>query len=324
MKRVFAASIIGAAALAFGAVMRADVKTTEKMQIKFGGGLLGSMMNRAAGDAAKEGVVSSVAVKGNRLNRTNDATGQIIDLSEEKVYDLDVKKREYKVTTFEELRRRAKEAKEKAEKDMKNMSAEDKQNLDEAGKQFEFDVEVKETGQHKQVAGHNTREVIMTITAHEKGKKVEESGGFVMKNDIWLGPRIAALDEIGAFEMKFFQAVYGDLIDMQQMAAFAAMFPAFGKMSGRMQTEGKKLEGTALSTMTTFETVKSAEAMRGASEQPSSGGGGIAGRLAGRLAHRGPVEQKSTMMTTTTERLSVQTSASAEDVAIPAGFKEKK
>src|SRR4030095_16920073 len=134
MKRVLAAGILSAAALALAVIVRADVKTTERVQMKFGGGFLGAMMNRAAGDAAKEGVTQSVAVKGNRLSSLGDAIGQIIDLSEQKVYDLDVKKKEYKVTTFEERRRRAQEAREKAQKDMKDMPAEDKQNLEEAGK----------------------------------------------------------------------------------------------------------------------------------------------------------------------------------------------
>jgi len=323
MTRKTLAGILGTAALILAVAVHADVKTTEKIQIKFGGGFLGAMMNRAAGDAAKEGVTQTVAVKGNRLSAVGDATGQIIDLGEQKVYDLDVKKKEYKATTFEELRRRAQEAKDKAEKDMKNMPPEDKQNLEESGKEIEFTVDVKETGEKKQIAGHNTREVILTITAHEKGKKIEESGGFILTNDLWLAPRIAALDEIGAFYMKFFQAVYGDMIDMRQMAALAAMFPSLGKMNTRMQAESKKLDGTSLLTTTTFETMKSADQMKDAS-QPSSGGGGIGGRLASRIMRRGPVEQKSLLMTTTNERLTIQTSATADDVAIPAGFKEKK
>ena len=54
--------------------------------------------------------MSTVAVKGNRKATLNDTTGQIIDLGEEKVYELDMKKKTYKVTTFAELRRRMEEA----------------------------------------------------------------------------------------------------------------------------------------------------------------------------------------------------------------------
>ena len=58
-------------------------------------------------------LVGALAVKGNRMATMNDTTGQIIDLSEEKVYNLDLKKRTYQVTTFDELRKRMREARER-------------------------------------------------------------------------------------------------------------------------------------------------------------------------------------------------------------------
>jgi len=326
MKRFFATGAVLVVALTLVATVRADVKTREKVTFKLEG-LLGRMVNVFGGSAAKDGVVSTVALKGNRLARLSDSAGQIIDLSEQKVYDLDMKKKEYKVTTFDELRRRLQEAKEKAEKDAKNQSAEEKSQVEEAGKQLEFDASVKETGQKKNIAGYDTRQVILTITGHEKGKKIEESGGFIMNNDMWLGPKVAALDEIGAFQLKYVQAVYGEALqlDPSQMAALSAMFPSFQKMAQQLQTESRKMQGTALFTTMTFEGMKSAEQMKAASSQ-ESGGGGISGRLGGMLARkmRGPTEQRSTILTTTLERLSVEPSASADDVAIPAGFKEKK
>ena len=106
------------------------------------------------------------------------------------------------------------------------------------------------------------------------------------------------------------------------MATLMAMYPSMSKMSTRMQTEGAKMQGTPLLTTSTFETVKSAEQMKPGA-QPS-GGGGLGGMLANRMMKRGPAESHSTMMTTTIEKLSIETSASAEDVAIPTGFKEKK
>lgn len=326
MKRFFAVGTAIAIALTLATVARADVKTREKVTFKLEG-FLGRMMNVFGGAAAKDGVISTVAVKGNRLSRIADTTGQIIDLGEEKVYDLDMKKKEYKVTTFEELRRRLREAKEKAEKDAKNQPAEEKSELEESGKQIEFEADVKETGQRKTIAGYDTREVVLTITGHEKGKTIDESGGFIMTNDMWMGPRVAALDEIGAFQMKYVQAVYGEALQMdpQQMAALSAMFPSFQKMAQQLEQQGKKMEGTALFTTMTFESMKSAEEMKAAGSQ-ESGGGGISGRLGGMFARkmRGPAKQRSTILTTTVERLSVETSASAEDVAVPAGFKEKK
>lgn len=92
----------------------AEVKTREKTHISLGG-MIGKVFNIFGGKAAKEGIVATTAVKGNRKATMNDSTGQIIDLSEEKLYDLDMKKKTYEVTTFDELRRRMREAREKAE-----------------------------------------------------------------------------------------------------------------------------------------------------------------------------------------------------------------
>jgi hypothetical protein len=165
---------------------------------------------------------------------------------------------------------------------------------------------------------------VLTITAHEKGKKIEESGGFIMTNDMWLASKIAALDEVAAFQLKYFQAVYGEAlgIDPQQMTTMMAMFPSFQKMAGQMQAEGHKMQGTPLFTTTTFESMKSDEEMKSASSQKSSGG--LGGLLAKKMGGSGPPQQRATIMTTSLERLSIQPTASADDVAIPAGYKEKK
>ena len=56
----------------------AEVKTQQKTQVKFEG-MLGRMMGMFGGKAAKEGVVNTVAVKGNRKITIGDAGGQIID-----------------------------------------------------------------------------------------------------------------------------------------------------------------------------------------------------------------------------------------------------
>ena len=87
----------------------ADVKTRNHTQIKFEG-MLGRMVGMFGGKAAKEGIDSTAAVKGNRKATMTDTTERIVDLAEEKVYDIDLKKKTYTVTTFEELRRRMREA----------------------------------------------------------------------------------------------------------------------------------------------------------------------------------------------------------------------
>ena len=91
MNRPFrAAAPIVLLVLAASPAIRADVRSEEKARIEFAG-MLGRMVNLFGGKGAKEGIVSTVAVKGTRKATFNDTTGQIIDLGEEKVYELDMR-----------------------------------------------------------------------------------------------------------------------------------------------------------------------------------------------------------------------------------------
>lgn len=319
---------IATVVLSLASSIHADVKTQHKTSFQLGG-TLGAIANRFAGDAAKDGIVQTMALKGNRQMNTGPQAGQIIDITEEKVYDLDLRKKEYRVTTFAQLRKQWQDAQEKMKKDMKDAQGDQPADPKESGKQVEISVSVKETGQSKAIAGHNTREVIMTITMHEKGKTLEEGGGLVLTSDMWMAPKIAALDEISDFHVKYAKAIYGDAFmgaDMQQMGMAIAQYPSFKEMSERMAAEGKKLQGTPLATTVTLEAVRSAAEMSAAPAAPAaSSGGGLMGRLANRMAPKPkPTEARSKVFTSTDEMLSIAMAVDAADLAVPAGFKEKK
>jgi hypothetical protein len=310
----------------------AEVKTREKTHAKIEG-VIGGIMNIFGGKAAKEGVVSTSAVKGNRKATMNESTGQIVDLSEEKVYDLDLKKKTYEVTTFDELRRRMREAREKAEKDAANQKGKEEktEKPSEPQKEYQVDFDVKETGQRKQLAGYDAREVIMTVSLHEKGKTLEDSGGFVMTADSWLGPQIAALKELATFDQRYWQQLQGTEaagMSPEQMAAVLAAFPAVKQAMDRLSKEGTKLQGTPLATTTTFEMVKSKEMMaqQQTESQSNTSAGGLAGRLARRIQKKdeGDAKPRSLVFTAEHEVQEVSTSVAATDVDLPAGFKEKK
>jgi hypothetical protein len=322
MKRLVTLVAVGLAVALLAPALVADVKTQEKTIMKMEG-LLGGFVNRAAGGA--DGKTSTVALKGNRLAEFVADTGTIVDLTEEKIYSIDRKKKEYSVVTFAEMRAAMDKMRKDLEKQQAQMNPGDKEKLREAGQQMDFDFNVKETGQRRNIAGHDASETVLTLALHEKGKTLEESGGFVTTSTIWLGPKIAALDELAEFRMRQFKAIYGQAFDAQQLNAMAAMFPGFGAAKERLAAESQKLKGTPLVTTTVFESVKSAEQMKSASEQASSTGGGIGGMLGRRLAgNRGEAAQRSLVMTTTSETLSIGASVSMDEVGIPPEFKLKK
>jgi hypothetical protein len=304
----------------------ADVKTREKGQVKFEG-MLGTMMRMFGGKAANEGITSTSAVKGNRKATLNDSTGRIVDLGEEKVYDLDMKKKEYTVTTFDELRRKIREAQERAAKEAK----EDKEAKDapseadrkrDAEKEVEVDFNVKETGQTKTLAGYDTRQVVMTITVREKGKTLEDGGGLVVTADSWLGPEIPALKELADFEMRYWKAIAPEtaMISAEQMAAVMAMYPMIKQAMDRLNQENVNLKGTPLSTITTFEAVKSKAQIEEQSKQSS--GGGLSGMLARRMMKKND-SPRTTIFTINSETLEIATSLAPADLEVPAGFKLK-
>src|ERR1700738_4246531 len=141
--------------------LEADVRADEKTHVEFAGAL-GRVVNIFGGKAAREGVTSTVAVKGDRKATLNDTTGQIIDLNEEKVYDLDLKKKTYTVTTFDELRRRMEEARKKAEEQARKEEAKEERKekvappQDANQKQVDVDFDIKNTGQQKTINGFDT------------------------------------------------------------------------------------------------------------------------------------------------------------------------
>ena len=339
--RVIAVLTLTALVLAPSAA-RADVKSDQKTKVEFAG-MLGRMFNMFGGKGAREGLTTSVAVKGDRKATMSGDAGQIIDLAEEKIYDLDLKKKSYKVTTFAELRRRWEEAQKKAKEDAQKEAGREKDKpaaADPAAKQMEIDFDVKNTGAKKSINGFDTHQSIVTVTVREKGKTLEQGGGMVMTSDMWLAPTIAAMKEVADFEVRYAKQLYGTMmtgVSAEQMAAAMAMYPMMKQALGKMTAEGGKIEGTAVMTTTTMDAVKSAdqiaeEAKAGDSDSKAGASGGVGGLLGGfakkmaakKMGGDDANKPRASVMTMTNEVLKVATEVSPADVAVPAGFKEAK
>ena len=300
----------------------ADATIQEKTQMHFGGPL-GGVINVFGRKATHEGVVSDVAIHNNRkLSRSGDS-GEIVDLDEQRVYYLDFDRKTYKVVTFAELRRQYEEAKEKAKKQQSSADKSEKSQAPE----YEVEFSIKPTGNKEAINGWNTREEIATVTVHEKGKTLEDAGGFVLTNDMWIGPRVAAMREMVDFELKFMQKVYGDsfMADMRQAAAMFAATPAFAKAMKTFNDKQKSLDGTPIRSKMTFETVagKNAAPEQQQPSSPTAALGGLLGRMKQRRQSDQAGPERSTMLDSNHELLKASTTASAADVAMPAGFREK-
>jgi hypothetical protein len=323
-------------------IVSADVRTDQRTRFQLGGAI-GKLVNMFGGKGAREGVTSIVAVKGNRKATMSDSTGQIIDLSEEKIYDLDIKNKTYKVTTFAELRAEMEKARRQAEQSAREMPQEAPSEpskpaqKDPNQKEVEVDFDMKNTGATKNINGFDTRQTVVTITVREKGKTLDQSGGMVMTTDLWLAPNAPSTKDLAEFDLRYAQKLYGPMVtgaSAQDMAMAMAMYPQIKPALDKMRAEGGKVEGTAILTDMRMEAVPPGTANTTAAappapepEQKKSRFGGLVGGLkkmaeANQNNSGNAKPQRSIIMTTSVEMLKLTTDVTADAVAIPAGFKE--
>ena len=330
------------------AVVSADIRSDQRVRFQLGGAV-GKLINMFGGKGASEGVTSTVAVKGNRKVTLSDSTGQIIDLSEEKVYDLDMKNRTYKVTTFAQLRAEMEKARREAEQQAREMEREtptepaqpsQPAQKDPNQKEYEVDFDLKNTGAARTINGFNTTQTVMTITVREKGKTLNDAGGMVMTTDMWLTKSAPSTDDIAEFDMKYAQKLYGPAVmtgaSAQDMAMAMAMYPQIKPALDKMRAEGTKVDGTAILTEVKMEAVppgtanQTAEAIAAPEEPKKKGLGGMLGGLkkmaeqAQKNENSNAKPQRAIIMTTAVETLKLTHEVDAAAVAIPAGFTEKK
>ena len=321
----------------------ADVKTEQKGPVKFAGAL-GRMFTMFGGKGAREGVVSKVAVKGDRMLTSSGESGQLVDLAEEKVYDINFENKSYKVTTFDELRRRMREAEEKARRE-RTKAEKKEEKASETGEnppEYDVDVVTKSTGAAKTVNGFDAKQSITTVTVRPKGQTLEQGGGMLLTADSWLAPGVDSMKDVADFQMRYMQKLQSPITagaaSADQMAAAFAMYPMLKEAMGKMRSEGVKVEGTPVLTTMTFDAVQSPEQQAEARQQESKGSdtpasvGGLGGMLARKMKKKAedPASPSgntapghATIMTMVTETLSVSKDVTEADVALPAGFKGK-
>jgi hypothetical protein len=318
--------ILTATAIFTATLCLADANVQEKTQVHIGGAI-GGIANAFGGRATHEGITSDTFVKGNRRARATEGSSEIVDLDAEKVYKLDLGRKTYTVETFDEIRKRFEEQKERSEQ---RRARQDNGGQPQQGTEYQVDIDVKDTGQKQAINGYDTHEVVTTVTVHEKGKPIEKAGGSIFKADMWIGPRIKEMKEISDFERRYLAKLYGKefgAADMQQMAMLIATNPMFAKAAKAFADKRSSFDGTPIRTILTFESVAGTEQQASGDEgggAPSGIGsaiGGLMKRARRRDADSGP--QRSTLFDSTSEILKASATATSADVAIPAGFTQK-
>jgi len=320
--------VTGSAVMALAASsLQADFSYQEKTAIT--GGVAAAAMKVAGvfSKQAREPVVSTVSVKGDKMAHRSAYHASIIDLASQTITEIDLQKKTYSVVTFDEM----KQTMEQTSQKMQQQKDAD----------IKFKVSANATGNTRQIGGLDTRELIVKMQAEATDQQSGQTGGMVVNLDVWLAPSVAGYQEVRDFYRRM--AAKLDWTPGSQATAGAGV----AKGMAEAYKELRKLDGVPV-----YETMKIT-----GSGQPDTAGSGnasqppqqqdqqqqqsarpsLAGALGGHFglgrkkqddtsnssSGGGSSSSPGSLMETTTE-LSGFSSAPVDDAqfAVPAGFKK--
>lgn len=199
-----------------------------------GGAMLGMM--RMAGALSKnlrEPNRSTVIVKGNRMAQIDSQRTQLIDLDAGTITSIDHAKHTYSVMTFAEMKQMMEEM--AARMNGKNKS----------GQPMKIIVDVKETGQTREISGLKTREVHLGIKMQTSDADSGQQGTMNVVSALWLAPGIPGYQEVQAFHRRM-----AEKLAWTPGSNFAAMMPSgAGQAMAEAHKQMSKLDGVPVLTI---------------------------------------------------------------------------
>jgi len=205
---------------------------------KITGGMMAGMMKFAGAFSkqAREPMVNTVAVKGDRMVHWSQHHASVIDIGKETITDINFDKKQYSVMTFAQMKQM-----------MEEMSQKMKSSPDAQKADVHFKVSAKDTGEKKQIAGFDTHQMILTMEMEGTDKESGNKGGMNMTADMWLAPKSAGYNEIADFYKRMGQKLDWAPGGMGMMGGR----PDMAKGMAELYKEGAKLNG-----MPVFQVVK--------------------------------------------------------------------
>jgi hypothetical protein len=177
----------------------------------------------------------------------NKERASVIDLDSETITEINYQKKTYSVVTFAEM----KQAMEQAMQRMRNAPQQPQQPQQESQGQkpdvkTDFKLDVKETGQTREIAGLQTKEVILTMKVEGTDQQSGNKGAMVVISDMWLAPKIPGYDEIARFHRRM-----AEKMAWTPDSGMNAMMgrPDMARAMENMRKEGSKMNGTPVLTV---------------------------------------------------------------------------
>jgi hypothetical protein len=264
--------ILSSVTLLAASSMLADFSYQETTTIT--GGALAGMMKVVGifSKTLREPIRSSVYIKGDRMVHRGNNNMQIIDLSAETITNVDTQKKTYAVMTFEQMRQMLEQASQEMKKKDKGQG------------EIKWKVSANATGNSRQIAGYDAKEMVLKMEMEATDKEKGEKGSMDMTSHIWLAPNVA-----GYQEMRDFQKRMAEKLNWTPGGNPFMSQPEVTKGLAEASKEMSKLDGAPVfQTMVMGGSGAAAEGQQAPPQQQKQAerpslGGALGGALGGRL-----------------------------------------
>lgn len=229
-------------------------------------------------------------------HRAVGPTAEIVSLDQDKIDRLDITRKQYTETTFEELKARLQKAMDKSQEAQERAQENQKPMDDSKCEWLEPRADVKRTGEKTTIAGFQAERLTIVASQPCKDKETGAICEVALALDEWLAPGYTAREEEEKFHRAYAQKMGLDLgsgrggpfgggdINQRAQSMFGRYSGIWSEIAGKM----KDAKGYPVKMSFSFAfggaQCKNAQSQQQRSaDNDDSGGGGLAGAVAGKL-----------------------------------------
>lgn len=219
--------MVPAVALFAAGLLPGDFSYQETSKVT--GGLMAGMMKVVGvfSKEAREPIVTTVAVKGDRMVRKSSNHSQIIDLRGETITTVDMQKKTYSVMTFAQMKQMMDEMAQKLQDSKKKNDAD-----------LQFKVSANATGNTKSISGFDAREMLVKIIMEGTDQKSGQKGDMVVTTRVWVAANVPGFGEFREFQRRMAEKLL-----FNPGANMLAANPELGRGMAEAYKEIGKLDG---------------------------------------------------------------------------------
>ena len=276
------------------------------------------------------------------LARGAGQSTEIVRLDEDKIYELNNKKKSYTETTFAERRAQMQQAMQKMQESQASQQQATSGVDDSQCEWSDPKSEVKKSGEKALIGGYQAQRVTITATQACKNKETGEICEFGLSLDQWLAPGFEAADEKLAYQRAYAEKLGLTAATSRDFAERAqTMFSRYKGIWAEVANKMRDVKGYPVKSSFALgvggaqcKSTQEAQTSGESTARPDLGAlGGAIGGLFGKKKEQAPPATTPppaapnglmSLMTVSTELISVnRNAASPQAFEVPAGYKKK-